>query len=154
MVTVERYDIVASEVLAVLNVTDPEVKARIPRELIAKLEEIADKNHKVEINPNKSLEDQNLNPMTLDYITGIYYKYLGTDLEKNEFNDRLRFQKEAEEARKKQSIRDYNEMFDRPKEEPIEKKEEKPEENNKLVVVKEPNIFKKLWNKIISIFKK
>ena len=46
-------------------------------------------------------------------------------------------------------------MFDRPKEEiPVKQEENKPEENNKLIEVKEPNIFKKILNKILSIFKK
>jgi len=156
MVTVERYDIIAAEVLAVLNNAEPEVKIRIPKALLEKLENISNKNHVVELNPNKSLEDQNLSPMTLDFLAGIYTKYLGTDLERNEYNDRLRFEKEAEEARKRQSVRSYDEMFDKPKSE--ETVEEKPKEehndNNKMVVVKKPNIFQKIWNKIIGIFKK
>ena len=155
MVAVERYDIIAAEVLEVLKHVEPEVKVRIPKSLIEKLENVASKDYIVELKPNKSLENQELHPETLDFLAGIYTKYLGTEVEKNEYNDRLRFEKEAEEAIKRQNVRSYEEMFDRPKEEiPVKQEENNPEENNKLIEVKEPNIFKKILNKILSIFKK
>ncbi len=154
MVAVERYDIIAAEVLEVLNHAEPEVKVRIPKNLFEKLEKISNKNYKVELNPHKSLENQGLKEETLDFLAGIYTNYLGTEIEKNEYNDRLRFEKEAEEAIKRQNVRSYDEMFDKPKENLPKNDEEKNEENNKLIEVKEPNLFKRILNKIISLFKK
>ncbi len=154
MVAVERYDIIAAEVLEVLNHAEPEVKVRIPKNLFEKLEKISNKNYKVELNPHKSLENQGLKEETLDFLAGIYTNYLGTEIEKNEYNDRLRFEKEAEEAIKRQNVRSYDEMFNKPKENLPKNDEEKNEENNKLIEVKEPNLFKRILNKIISLFKK
>ena len=57
MVAVERYDIIAAEVLEVLKHVEPEVKVRIPKSLIEKLENVASKDYIVELKPNKSLEN-------------------------------------------------------------------------------------------------
>ena len=74
MVAVERYDIIAAEVLEVLKHVEPEVKVRIPKSLIEKLENVASKDYIVELKPNKSLENQELHPETLDFLAGIYTK--------------------------------------------------------------------------------
>ena len=75
----------AKETLCVIRCFDENLIARIPTNLIIKLEEdskMSDVN--INIDVNKNLEEQPISEECKDFISLIYYNYLADDEEKKE----------------------------------------------------------------------
>ncbi len=76
---------VAAEVLIALNYSHQDIINKIPHPLIKELEEISDKDYKIEIDESKSLSEQNLMPESFDVLAGIYLKYCASEETKKRF---------------------------------------------------------------------
>ncbi len=99
---------VAAEVLIALNYSQQDIINKIPHPLIKELEEISDKEHKIEIDKTKSLSEQNLMPESFDVLAGIYLKYCAAEEEKKRFYSKTKLNKiydiEAEKIEKNEQV--------------------------------------------------
>ena len=141
------YSNVAAEVLEVLKNSSEEVLQKIPNSVIDDIEAFSNKGHHCELDLGKSLEEQQLLPETLDVLAGMYIDYCGTEEEKKEYYSKL---ENESEVSKIQNVKNYDEMFSK------SNQNEKVEENKKtdIQVIEEISWFKKIINKIFSLFRK
>jgi len=69
------YSNVASELLEIFKYLDRELKEKIPHKLKESLERIQNKEHKLNIDKTKTLNEQSLLPQTRQILSIIYLKY-------------------------------------------------------------------------------
>lgn len=99
---------VAAEVLIALNYSQQDIINKIPHPLIKELEEISDKEYKIELDKSKSLSEQNLMPETFDVLAGIYLRYCAGEETKKRFYSKTKLNKiydiEAEKIEKHEQV--------------------------------------------------
>jgi len=99
---------VAAEVLIALNYSQQDIINKIPHPLIKELEEISDKEYKIELDKSKSLSEQNLMPESFDVLAGIYLRYCASEETKKRFYSKTKLNKiydiEAEKIAKHEQV--------------------------------------------------
>ena len=159
----QKYENGISEVLAILDYSEPEYKEKIPKKLMNFFEENQSKTYKPQIDPSKKIEEMNLLPETKGLLSILYLDYWSTPEEKEEFKSILKDNqiKYNEELRQK-----YNpdNIFDNVKKEETLTQQNQNFENNERVVKEESlveykdgfmnNLIQKIKEFIYKIFKK
>ena len=146
----ENDELAYAEVDEILNHIDDDYVKRIPQKIREFFKEERNKEYNTIIDINKPLEEQNLKRSTIVILAILNMNYwCDTDEEKREIIESWAKNEEREEAELREKYNPDN----------IFKKKEKVQEENKklttdLVQYKEPNIFKKILNKIKSLFKR
>lgn len=142
---------VAAEVLIALNYSHQDIINKIPHPLIKELEEISDKEYKIELDKSKSLSEQNLMPESFDVLAGIYLRYCASDETKKRFYSKTKLNKiydiEAEKIAKHEPL-EINEQI---KNNELQNNNE-IQNNNTLQEVKKTSWIKRLINRIKSMF--
>ncbi len=156
---------VAAEVLIALNYSQQDIINKIPHPLIKELEEISDKEYKIELDKSKSLSEQNLMPETFDVLAGIYLRYCAGEETKKRFYSKTKLNKiydiEAEKIEKHEQV-ENNEKIENGKQIEIVKTNSEEigeiqsnneiQNNNSLQEVKKISWIKRLLNGIKSMF--
>jgi hypothetical protein len=142
---------VAAEVLIALNYSHQDIINKIPHPLIKELEEISDKEYKIELDKSKSLSEQNLMPESFDVLAGIYLRYCASDETKKKFYSKTKLNKiydiEAEKIAKHELV-ENNEQINNNE---LQNNNE-IQNNNTLQEVKKTSWIKRLINRIKSMF--
>ena len=140
-----------TEVVSILNSLSDKDYRKIPEELILTLEKNMDTEYMYNVDLSRPLADWKISVKAQTILAIIFRDYLATQKQKEKI---LNFEQtklnEIEEAKREK----YNPDNLFPKMENEENKQEQvqTQENLALVEYKE-NIFKKIFNKILSIFK-
>ena len=156
---------VAAEVLIALNYSQQDIINKIPHPLIKELEEISDKEYKIELDKSKSLSEQNLMPETFDVLAGIYLRYCAGEETKKRFYSKTKLNKiydiEAEKIEKHEQV-ENNEKIENGKQIEIVKTNSEEigeiqsnneiQNNNSLQEVKKISWIKRLLNGIKRMF--
>ena len=156
---------VAAEVLIALNYSQQDIINKIPHPLIKELEEISDKEYKIELDKSKSLSEQNLMPETFDVLAGIYLRYCAGEETKKRFYSKTKLNKiydiEAEKIEKHEQV-ENNEKIENGKQIEIVKTNSEEigeiqnnheiQNNNALQEIKKTSWIRRLLNGIKSMF--
>ena len=140
--------IVCSEMNCILNQLDINDLLKIPAELINYFKENADKQYDCKIDFTLPLENQNLNPETMNYLCAINYLYLSDKSEQEELrkiyvkNDR----RIAEET-------DIYKVFEKKKEKNAEKYHSSTSDNP-LIIYEKHSLIRNIIHKIKAFFNK
>lgn len=144
MVTKEFAD-ASAELMKIMEYLPKEEVEKIPNKLLEFFKNIESKNYKLQIDPNKPLEEQDIKEKTKDLIAVLYRNYWCDDEERNILDRRLleNNKKYEKELREKYSVDN------------IFKSRKKPMNENKKVnmIVVRKKWYNKLIDKIKSIFK-
>ncbi len=146
----ENYACAYKEIIEVLKYTKREDVNKIPQCKIVLWKQNMKKDYDFKIDPNKSLEDQNLSNETKAIIANIFKKYWATDYQKERIELKEKYDREQAEKEKLEKY-NPNEIF-KNKQNNIIISEEK-EENISMIEYKELSIFKKIKEFIKNIFK-
>lgn len=153
MVKRNSLDLMCSEVLKILEYCPKSDVAKIPVKLIEFLENNALPNHEVEIDPDKTIFEQNVNEKTLVMMFIIFSNYWATAEEKKEFNRILNENQMKLDDLKLNEKSEYEKLFQKPmnNEETYISKCENSDET--LMVEYEETFIKKIVRVIKKIFK-
>lgn len=139
--TNQNYEMALTEVDEILSNTDIQLVNKIPIAFRNLIKENKSKDYKPSIDKNKPIDQQNLLKETEAILSLIFISYWATDEEKIELQEKD--EKEYEELKRKTEI-----VFKADKEEQIQ------EEVVSLAVKKEIPWYKKIYNKILKLFKR
>lgn len=148
------YIIAYTEVNCLLEYLPKSYIDKLPKKLIELIKMQSNEQYNINIDPNKSLLEQNFSKKTKDLISVMKYNYWSTEEEKKQL-EKIFYENEKqyqEELRKKYNMDD---IFKR--KESINKDENTTKNidvNNLPVEVKKENIFKRIFNCIMKIFNK
>lgn len=136
-----------AEVDEILNCIEESYKNRVPKKVRLFFHEERDKEHKVSIDTNKPLENQNLKRQTIVLLAMINLNYwCDSEEEKQELINEL---KKNDNLVSNGSIDVFDSINNK-----SDGSEEKSIVNNGLQVYEKTNIFKKVLAKILRLFKK
>ena len=139
------------EILEILSYMEQKYVDMIPKKLLNLFYEEKDKDYKIDINPNVSLAEQNLQRKTLVLLAMLNLNYWCED--ETEKQEMLKMYADNDKKIEEEMRERYNpDNLFRKKEKVFE--EENNEENMQLIEYKEQNIFKKIINKIMKFFRK
>ncbi len=138
------------EVYDILKNTESDLTAKLPNKFINFLKENMNVNYKTNINPNEDIDKQHLLKETEAILSLIYRSYWATDEEKKEFiiMDKHELAEKEKNIKEQYNGKNIYQVFEE------RKNINKITIDNNLMVVKKENFLKKLFNKILSIFKK
>lgn len=148
----ETYRNSFKEIYDILQNTEDELVSKIPINFIDFIKSNMNSNYKTTINLYIDIDKQPLSQQTTALLALIYRSYWATNTEKQEFAIKDKNEFIEKEKRKKEEYKgkDIYNIFA----ETDNINVNKTSVNNDLVVIKEKNFIKKLFNKILSIFKK
>lgn len=139
---------VYSEVNALINLAGNDLKELIPNKLKQMINEKMDKNYNPIYRIDIPLEKQNIKKESLAMIANIHYSYWCRDEEeKQELLSELKQIDKAKEEELREKYNPDNIFKNKQQESSV------ATESVAMVEYKE-NIFKRIWNKFISLFKK
>jgi len=156
------FRIASTEIIEILKYTPNEYKVKIPKKLINFFEKMSISNYKVNIDPNKSLYNQDISEKTKDIVAILYNKYWCDEKEKNELNANL-LENENKEIKNSFDNRfgkiDIKEILHEKTIDSIEETKGKNidiKDNDKLPVIvnSEISLFGKIINKLKKFFHK
>lgn len=140
-----------SETLDILNHMDKTYIDRIPRKFIEFLENNKSSNYISNLDHSKKINEMNLKEKTKDILATIYMNYWCNPQQKAKYNDLLKQneKKYQDELRKK-----YNpdNIFKNDRESQYTKQGNEFVSNNISMIEHKESVFKKIINKIKSIF--
>lgn len=148
-----EYGEAAVEVLDILDNTNKTDLAKIPQSFIKFLVDNASEDYEVNLDHSKSISEMNLKDKTKEILGVIYINWWSDKDEQKIYKEQI---KELEVKRQKEMKEKYNpdKIFENRNQGYNKIKEEnKTSEANAMIEYKE-NVFKKMWNKILSIFKR
>ena len=145
----EIYKNSFKEVYDILENTEDELVSKIPAKFMNFLKENMNPNYKTNINKDEELDKQPLLKETEAILSLIYRSYWATEEEKNEFSQKDKQELiEKEEKRKEQyPVNDIYEVFAK------RKNINNITVDNNLMVIKKESFIKRIFNKILSIFR-
>ena len=142
-----EYGEAAVEVLDILDNTNKSDVDKIPMSFIKFLVEIASEDYRVNLDHSKLISEMNLKEKTKEILGVIYINWWCDKKDKENYEKQI---KELEIKRQEEIKEKYNpnKIF--------ENKNKVQEYTNETVAMIEykENIFKKIWNKILSFFNK
>lgn len=151
MVKEKNFKLMCSEVLEILKYCPKSDVEKLPTKMINLFKQNQLEGAKINIDPNKTIFEQNICEETLVTMCLIYRDYWATKEEKSELDKILK-----ENQEKLNELYDYSNMFKNVKTEEkvsVETKKEQTEINNNLVEYKE-SIFSKIKKWLRNIFKR
>lgn len=136
---------VYSEVYEILNILGNDYINKLPERLYENICNERDKNSVKEFDVNKSINEQGINKNTLEFIAYLNLQYWCNEEQKQQL---LKQYKENDEKFEQELRKKYNpdKIFEN-------KEEEFNKDNVQLEKFERQNLFRKLWNKIIGLFK-
>lgn len=139
-----------TEVIEIIKYFPKEEYNKIPIKKINFYKENMDKNYKFQINPKISLEEQNISKEANAILITIFNDYFATYRQKEVLNNLL---KKNQQKIEQDKLKKYNpdNIFKKNISEIPQEEIKENTENMQLIEYKE-NIFKKIFNKIKSIF--
>ena len=145
----EIYKNSFKEVYDILENTEDELVSKIPAKFMNFLKKNMNPNYKTNINKDEELDKQPLLKETEAILSLIYRSYWATEEEKNEFSQKDKQELiEKEEKRKEQyPVNDIYEVFAK------RKNINNITVDNNLMVIKKESFIKRIFNKILSIFR-
>lgn len=144
-----KYQNALSEVEEILKRTDEELLEKIPSSVKQFIKENKNEEYIVQIDGNKSLEEQNILSETQAILALIYRTYWATEDERKEFEQQDIIELEKEQQKRTQIY--FNDIFENRK----SKQKESLQASNEvkdLVLVKEEKWYQKVWNKLCNLF--
>lgn len=151
MVKEKNFKLMCSEVLEILKYCPKSDVEKLPTKMINLFKQNQLEGANVNIDPDKTIFEQNICEETLVTMCLIYRDYWATKEEKSELDKILK-----ENQEKLNELYDYSNMFKNVKTEEkvsVETKKEQTEINNNLVEYKE-SIFSKIKKWLRNIFKR
>lgn len=151
MVKEKNFKLMCSEVLGILKYCPKSDVEKLPTKMINLFKQNQLEGANINIDPNKTIFEQNICEETLVTMCLIYRDYWATKEEKSELDKILK-----ENQEKLNELYDYSNMFKNVKTEEkvsVETKKEQTEINNNLVEYKE-SIFSKIKKWLRNIFKR
>ncbi len=151
MVKEKNFKLMCSEVLEILNYCPKSDVEKLPTKMINLFKQNQLEGANINIDPNKTIFEQNICEETLVTMCLIYRDYWATKEEKSELDKILK-----ENQEKINELYDYSNMFKNVNTEEkvsVETKKEQTEINNNLVEYKE-SIFSKIKKWLRNIFKR
>ena len=155
MAEVATYRKAATELLELFKYLDRSLMRQIPNELIEKIEESKDTDYEFKVDESIPFKDQNIMPITRKIFGSIYLEYCCTKEKKKELvngNIMLNNAKRMDVQEIFNSTKYADEYKAAKKAE--EQKEKQKMQNVSLVDVESMPWYKKIFNKIRSIFKR
>jgi hypothetical protein len=148
-----EYAIAYSEVLEILKYIPLEDYNKIPKNKIELFQKNAAQTYNFKYNPCKTLEEQNVSNITKGIIILLFRDYWATEIQREKIIDKQNYdrRKLEEEKREKYNV---DEIFNKEQNENMSKLPESSEENLDLLEYKESKWYKKIFEKILRIFKK
>lgn len=145
----EIYKNSFKEVYDILENTEDELVSKIPTKFMNFLKENMNPNYKTNINKDEELDKQHLLKETEAILSLIYRSYWATEEDKKEFSQKDKQELiEKEEKRKEQyPVNDIYEVFAK------RKNINNITVDNNLMVIKKESFIKRIFNKILSIFR-
>lgn len=136
------------EVYTILENTDKTLVNKIPIKFINFIKDNMNTSYEININPNINIDQQLLLKETEAILSLIYRNYWATPTEKQEFDIKDKQEYIETEKMKKELYqgKDIYEIFRK------RKNIQKIEFDDKLMVIKKENFFKKFFKKILSKF--
>ena len=149
----QKYKKALSEVNIILAHTEKEVKDKIPEYFIQYIKENMDKNHKIKIQNNKELLEQNIMLETKQIIALMYRDYICTKDEREKLirQEKEKYKRIEKEKQEKYKI-DFKKIAQRKTQKNIIDKV-KTKEKSSLIERKEEKWYNNIIDKILKIFK-
>ena len=149
----QKYKKALSEVNIILAHTEKEVKDKIPEYFIQYIKENMDKNHRIKIQNNKELLEQNIMLETKQIIALMYRDYICTKDEREKLirQEKEKYKKIEKEKQEKYKI-DFKKIAQRKTQKNIIDKV-KTKEKSSLIERKEEKWYNNIIDKILKIFK-
>ena len=145
----QKISMAFSEVYEILRFLDKDLLERIPASVLKFIEEESDKNYKVDLNPELSLEEQNISTEAYNALGILKLKYWCKD--DNEKQELMSIINKNEIIYENLEIEKYNleNIFNK-------KQRKNLESDNKCtqMINNKESFFKKIWKKIRSFFYK
>lgn len=142
----DKYTKALAELKVILENSEDEIIKKIPRKFLMFVEENCDKNYFCNINPEISINNQNILDETKYLIALVYRSYLCDENEKQEYDKIL--QKNEENYQKKLHEKYNIDIFENNRQ-----KIEEKENVNLPVEIKKDKFFKKIISKVMRVFK-
>lgn len=142
----ERYRRAYVEVLEIINNFSEEEYNKIPKEKIEFYESNKDKDYKFTFDPSKDLNEQNVSKEAKAIIVTLFRDYFATEEQKEKLKQILQ---ENEQKANQEKEKQYNpdNMF-------TSEEADKEENKETAMIVRNENIFTKIWSFIKSFFNK
>lgn len=149
----QKYKKALSEVNIILAHTEKEVKDKIPEYFIQYIKENMDKNHRIKIQNNKELLEQNIMLETKQIIALMYRDYICTKDEREKLirQEKEKYKRIEKEKQEKYKI-DFKKIAQRKTQKNIIEKV-KTKEKSSLIERKEEKWYNNIIDKILKIFK-
>lgn len=142
-----KYGIAYSEILEILKYIPVEDYNKIPKEKIELFEANADSNYKFIYDPNKTLSEQNVSSITKGIIILLFRDYWATDTQREKIIAKQNYDRQILEKEKQEKYNPNN-IFKNKNQDILEEDIENEVEITKY----KESIFKKIINKIKTIF--
>lgn len=146
----ENYACAYREVIEVLKYTKKDDVNKIPKYRILLWKTNMKKDYDFKVNPNKTLEEQNLSNEAKAIIANIFKKYWATDYQKERIEEKEKYDMEQLEKEKYEKY-NPNDIFKNRKQNILQ---EEIESDSVAMVEYKESIFKRVLNKIKNIFNK
>lgn len=140
----ERYKKAYVEVLEIISYFSEEEYNKIPKEKIEFYEANKDNSYNFKFDPEKDLNEQNVSKEAKAIIVNLFKDYFATEDQKEKLKQILKNNEDKANKEKKQKY-NADKLFNN-------KNQDKEDET--ALIIKDENIFKKIWNYIKGIFKK
>ena len=135
-----------AEVDAILDLLDSKFTEKVPVKVREFIKANKDEDYMPNINPNISLEEQNLKRETVSFLTLLQINYwCESEEEKQEI---IRELENTDKIKERELIEKYNPEY------LFKKTNNSQEQNVAIVEYKEPNFIKKILMKIMTLFKR
>lgn len=138
------------EVYDILENTEKELITKIPTKFMNFLKKNMNVNYKTNINPDEEIDKQYLLKETEAILSLIYRSYWATDEEKQEISrkDQQEYIKKEEKKKEQYEGKDIYQIFEE------RKNLNQITLDNNLMVIRKENFIKRIFNKILNIFKR
>jgi hypothetical protein len=152
MVDIE-YANAYSEVLEILKYISVDDYNKIPKEKIELFETNANNDYIFNYNPDKTLNEQNVSKIAKGIIAILFRDYWATEIQRKKIIAKQNYDRMKLEEEK---IAKYNpnEIFKKKQNNTISSLTESSEENLDLIAYKESKWYKKIFEKILKVFRK
>lgn len=144
----EIYKNSFKEVYDILENTDQELLDKIPTKFMDFIKDNMNTDYQTNIKTDLEIDKQTLLKETESILSLIYRSYWATDEEKQNFKLKENEELLKAEELKKSKYKDIDEIFQK------RKNLNNVTLDNNLMVIKKENFIKKIFNKILSIFRK
>lgn len=143
-----NYKKAYSEILEIIKYLPEEEREKIPEEKIKFFEENCDKNYEFKFNSSKPLEEQEFLRETYAIIIILFRDYFATETQKEKLQEILFLNEEKRQRELREKYNPEKIMTQR-----VQKPKIEPKESTELIEIKEENVLKKVFKKIVNWIK-